>query len=163
LIKIVINQLDEVKIADFGLSRVFSVPLRPYTHEVVTLIYRAPEILLGSPEYSTPLDVWSAGLIFAEMFYKQPLFMGDSEIDQLYKIFRLLGTPTEETWPGVTNLVNYKSTFPRWPETRLDKIIPGIDPIACDLISKMLVLDPNKRITANAALAHPYFKSMINI
>ena len=77
-----------MKIADFGLARVFSVTVRPYTHEVVTLWYRAPEILLGSVEYSTPLDIWSAGCIFAEMFTKQPLFMGDSEIDQLYKIFR---------------------------------------------------------------------------
>ena len=77
-----------MKIADFGLARVFSMPIRPYTHEVVTLWYRAPEILLGSAEYSTPVDIWSTGCIFAEMFNKQPLFSGDSEIDQLYKIFR---------------------------------------------------------------------------
>jgi len=80
--------IDNLKITDFGLARVFSIPIRPYTHEVVTLWYRAPEILLGSAEYSTPVDIWSAGCIFAELFNKQPLFMGDSEIDQLYKIFR---------------------------------------------------------------------------
>ena len=77
-----------LKIADFGLARAFSVPIRPYTHEVVTLWYRAPELLLGSIEYSTPVDVWSIGCIFVEMATKKPLFPGDSEIDVLYRIFR---------------------------------------------------------------------------
>ena len=79
-----------LKIADFGLARAFAIPARPYTHEVVTLWYRAPEILLGSIEYSTPIDIWSIGCIFVELVTKQPLFTGDSEIDQLYRIFRLI-------------------------------------------------------------------------
>lgn len=70
-----------VKIADFGLSRTFSIPIRPYTHEVVTLWYRAPEILLGAIEYCTPVDIWAIGCIFVEMVTKKPLFTGDSEID----------------------------------------------------------------------------------
>lgn len=78
-----------MKIADFGLARTFTIPIRPYTHEVVTLWYRAPEILLGSIEYSTSIDIWSIGCIFAEMVTKIPLFAGDSEIDQLFRIFRL--------------------------------------------------------------------------
>ncbi|KAI7688308.1 hypothetical protein SSS_09217 [Sarcoptes scabiei] len=78
----------KIKIADFGLARAFGIPIRPYTHEVVTLWYRAPEVLLGSQKYSTPVDVWSVACIFAEMITKYPLFHGDSEIDQLFRIFR---------------------------------------------------------------------------
>lgn len=77
-----------LKLADFGLARAFCVPVRPYTHEVITLWYRAPEILLGSQNYSIPVDMWSTGCIFAEMAAGAPLFPGDSEIDQLYKIFK---------------------------------------------------------------------------
>lgn len=79
-----------IKVADFGLGRAFGVPVRVYTHEVVTLWYRAPEVLLGSARYSCPIDIWSLGCIFAEMATKKPLFQGDSEIDQLFRIFRLL-------------------------------------------------------------------------
>ncbi|KAI4486131.1 hypothetical protein M0802_012551 [Mischocyttarus mexicanus] len=77
-----------IKVADFGLGRAFGIPVRVYTHEVVTLWYRAPEILLGSSRYSCAIDVWSIGCIFAEMVMKKPLFQGDSEIDQLFRIFR---------------------------------------------------------------------------
>ncbi|XP_022256878.1 cyclin-dependent kinase 1 [Limulus polyphemus] len=85
---LLIDQKGVIKIADFGLARAFGIPVRVYTHEVVTLWYRAPEVLLGSPRYSTPVDVWSIGCIFAEMANKKPLFHGDSEIDQLFRIFR---------------------------------------------------------------------------
>ena len=95
---------DELKIADFGLARAFGIPIRPYTKEVVTLWYRAPELLLGSNEYSTPVDIWSAGCIFAEIVSKRALFDGDSEQDQIKKIFRMLGTPNEDIWPGVGQL-----------------------------------------------------------
>lgn len=90
---ILIDRSDNLKIADFGLARTFSLPVRPYSQEVVTLWYRAPEILLGSVEYSTPIDIWAIGCIFAEMATKKALFQGDSDIDQLYRIFRILGTP----------------------------------------------------------------------
>ena len=90
-----------IKLADFGLARAFGIPVRVYTHEVVTLWYRAPEILLGSNKYSCPVDIWSIGCIFAEMANKRPLFQGDSEIDQLFRIFRVLRTPNEEIWPGI--------------------------------------------------------------
>lgn len=93
-------QDDRVKLADFGLSRACYLSARAYTHEVVTLWYRAPEILLGSSLYSYSVDVWSAGCIFLEMLNGAPLFAGDSEIDQLFKIFMVLGTPTDVTWPG---------------------------------------------------------------
>jgi cyclin-dependent kinase len=99
---LLIDRNGTLKLADFGLARAFGVPVRTYTHEVVTLWYRAPEILLGGKQYSTPVDVWSIGCIFAEMTMRQPLFPGDSQIDQLFRIFRAFGTPTEENWPGNT-------------------------------------------------------------
>lgn len=88
-----------LKLADFGLARAFGIPVRAYTHEVVTLWYRSPEILLGARHYSTPVDVWSIGCIFAEMINHAPLFPGDSEIDELFRIFRVLGTPDDDMWP----------------------------------------------------------------
>ena len=90
-----------LKLADFGIARAFTVPLRPYTHEVITLWYRAPEILLGGSEYSVPVDIWSVGTVVSEMATGRPLFPGDSEIDQLLKIFKVRGTPNEDVWPGV--------------------------------------------------------------
>jgi serine/threonine protein kinase len=87
-----------LKIADFGLARTFGLPLKSYTHEVVTLWYRAPEILLGQKVYSTAVDIWSVGCIFFEMAHKRPLFYGDSEIGQIFKIFKIMGTPTDESW-----------------------------------------------------------------
>lgn len=85
---LLIDTQGNLKIADFGLARAFGVPVRAYTHEVVTLWYRAPEVLLGSPRYSCPVDMWSVGCIMAELITKKPLFQGDSEIDQLFRIFR---------------------------------------------------------------------------
>jgi len=150
-----------LKLADFGLARAFSIPLRPYSHEVVTLWYRAPEVLLGDQRYSTPLDIWSAGAIFAEMLTRQPLFPGDSEIDELYKIFKIMGTPTEELWPGVTNLPYWKPLFPHWTRQEWTTTFPSItDPNILDLLGKMLVYDPVKRISAKAALTHPYFEGL---
>ena len=86
-----------IKLGDFGLARAFGIPIKTLTHEILTLWYRAPEILLGQREYSTPVDMWSIGLIFYEMAHRKPLFTGDSEIDQIFKIFQMYGTPTEST------------------------------------------------------------------
>ncbi|KAK8768648.1 cyclin-dependent kinase 2-like [Amblyomma americanum] len=149
-----------IKLADFGLARAFGMPLRAYTHEVVTLWYRAPEILLGTRLYATPVDVWSIGCIFAEMLLLKPLFQGDSEIDQLFRIFRTLGTPDEDSWPGVTNLPDYKPTFPRWEPQSLVNIVTGLDRDGEDLIMKLLVADPEARIPAKTALSHRYFRDV---
>ncbi|RYR17389.1 hypothetical protein Ahy_B03g062153 isoform A [Arachis hypogaea] len=149
-----------LKLADFGLARAFGIPVRTFTHEVVTLWYRAPEILLGSHHYSTPVDVWSVGCIFAEMVNQRPLFPGDSEIDELFKIFRILGTPNEDTWPGVTSLPDFKSAFPKWAPKDLATVVPTLEPAGLDLLSSMLRLDPSKRITARSALEHEYFKDI---
>ncbi|XP_060081900.1 cyclin-dependent kinase 2-like [Ylistrum balloti] len=149
-----------IKLADFGLARAFGVPVRTYTHEVVTLWYRAPEILLGSRFYSTPVDVWSLGGIFAEMITRRPLFPGDSEIDQLFRIFRTLGTPDENTWPGVSQMPDYKSTFPKWPQQCVSNAVPNLLGDGLELLQLMLKYEPSQRISAKSALLHPYFSGV---
>lgn len=146
-----------IKVADFGLGRSFGIPVRIYTHEIVTLWYRAPEVLLGSPRYSCPVDVWSIGCIFAEMATRKPLFQGDSEIDQLFRMFRILKTPTEDIWPGVTSLPDYKNTFPCWSTNQLTNQLKNLDKNGVDLIQKMLIYDPVHRISAKDILKHEYF------
>ncbi|KAL5018969.1 hypothetical protein ScPMuIL_004691 [Solemya velum] len=157
---LLIDNKGVIKLADFGLARAFGIPVRVYTHEVVTLWYRAPEILLGSQRYSTPVDVWSIGCIFAEMVTKRPLFHGDSEIDQLFRIFRTLTTPTEECWPGVTSLPDYKPSFPAWKTNQLASAVKLLDSSGLDLLNSMLVYDPAVRITAKEAMHHPYFSDL---
>ncbi|XP_022666425.1 cyclin-dependent kinase 1-like isoform X2 [Varroa jacobsoni] len=156
---ILVGNNGDLKIADFGLARSFSVPVRVYTHEVVTLWYRAPEVLLGSPRYCTPVDIWSLGCIFAELYTKKPLFHGDSEIDQLFRIFRTLGTPREEEWPGVSSMPDYKPHFPNWRTNILSANCDAVRGHALDLLQKCLVYNPVKRITARAALEHAYFEN----
>lgn len=129
-----VNSTGELKIADFGLARAFSIPIRPYTHEVVTLWYRPPEILLGQSAYAPAVDMWGVGTIFAEMVTKRPLFPGDSEIDEIYRIFRLLGTPSEEEWPNVTSLPDYATTFPQWRKKDLHKVFPRLNAAGVDLM-----------------------------
>lgn len=157
---LLIDYEGNIKLADFGLARAFGLPLRTYTHEVVTLWYRAPEILLGSRFYSTSVDVWSIGCIFAEMLMLKALFAGDSEIDQLFRIFRTLGTPDENSWPGVTNLPDYKATFPRWEPQSLANIINGLDADGEDLILQLLIANPDARMPAKRALSHRYFRDV---
>lgn len=157
---LLIDQKGSIKIADFGLARAFGIPVRVYTHEVVTLWYRAPEVLLGSPRYSTPVDVWSVGCIFSEMANKRPLFHGDSEIDQLFRIFRTLSTPTEDIWPGVSQMPDYKPSFPSWKQNILMTSVTQLDTSGIDLLQKMLVYNPAERISAQAALTHCYFDDL---
>ena len=156
---LLLNKYGAVKLCDFGLARTISYPMRVYTHEIVTLWYRAPEVLLGNKKtgYSTSIDVWSAGCVMVEMALKKPLFHGDSEIDQLFSIFKILGTPTEETFPGVTSMPGFSDTFPKWSPKPWNELLPDADPLFIDLVSKMLTYDPIRRITASQALDHEYF------
>ncbi|KAL5664626.1 hypothetical protein ACJX0J_024734, partial [Zea mays] len=108
----------------------------------------------------TPVDVWSVGCIFAEMVNQKPLFPGDSEIDELFKIFRVLGTPNEQSWPVVSCLPDFKTAFPKWQSQDLATIVPNLEPAGLDLLSKMLRYEPSKRITARQALEHEYFKDL---
>lgn len=158
---ILIDKNGNVRLADFGLARAFNVPIRTYTHEVVTLWYRAPEILMNQRQYSVPVDIWAMGCIFSELINLSPLFPGDSEIDQLMKIFQVLGTPNEEVWPGVSSLPCFRSSFPNWKGNQLDYYARNIkDPDAVDLLKKMLIYNPNDRISAAEALRHPYFNEV---
>ncbi|EDV91101.1 cyclin-dependent kinase 2 isoform X2 [Drosophila grimshawi] len=158
---LLVNTAGNIKLADFGLARAFNVPMRAYTHEVVTLWYRAPEILLGTKYYSTGVDIWSLGCIFAEMIMRRSLFPGDSEIDQLYRIFRTLSTPDESKWPGVTQLPDFKAKFPKWEASNVPSAIR--DHEAHDLIMSMLCYDPNLRTSAKDALQHIYFQNVQHV
>ncbi|KAG8652656.1 cyclin-dependent kinase G-2 [Manihot esculenta] len=162
---LLLNNQGELKICDFGMSRQYGSPLKPYTSLVVTLWYRAPELLLGAKQYSTAIDMWSVGCIMAELLTKEPLFKGKGEIDQLGKIFRILGTPSETIWPGFSKLPGAKANFVQQPYNLLRKKFPAtsftgspvLSDLGFDLLNKLLTYDPEKRITADAALNHPWF------
>ncbi|VDK64667.1 unnamed protein product [Cylicostephanus goldi] len=155
---LLIDDLGVIKIADFGLSRAINVPIRVYTHEVVTLWYRAPEILLGANRYAAAIDAWAIGCILAEVVLKKPLFRGDSEIDQLFQTFRLLGTPGEKEWQGVCSLPQFKMNFPKWKVNRLAETLRAYaENRLISLIQAMLRYDPSQRISMRSALHHPYF------
>lgn len=154
---LLIDKAGNLKIADFGLARAFGVPLRTYTHEIVTLWYRPPCVLLGGRHYTTAVDMWSVGTIFAEMATGVPLFPGDSEIDQIFKIFRLLGTPSTETWPALPQMPDFKPTFPKWRRQNVaQQLAPEMSQPAVRLLERMLEIDPARRISAKAALRDPY-------
>jgi serine/threonine protein kinase len=146
-----------VKLADFGLARAFQVPVHTYTHEVVTLWYRAPEVLLGSKHYFPSLDMWSLGCIMAELATSRPLFPGECEIHQLFLIFQALGTPNETLWEGVSDLPDFKPTFPKWRGKDLGELVPTVDAEGINLLSQMLAYHPRDRISARQALQHPWF------
>jgi len=102
--------------------------------------------------------MWAIGCIFAELVEKKPMFQGDSEIDQIFKIFQFHGTPTNATWPGVTNLPDFKNTFPRFRQAIPEQVLGNFDVIAMDLLLKLIAIDPARRINAKEALSHPYFE-----
>ncbi|KAI5171036.1 hypothetical protein NEFER03_0438 [Nematocida sp. LUAm3] len=147
-----------IKLADFGLGRSVGIPLHTLTSEVVTLWYRAPELLLGAKYYSTAVDVWSIGCIVAELVMLRPLFPGDSEIDQLYKIFQVLGTPNESIWEGVTALKNYQMEFPVWKNSSNSLTEKLIDKECQSLVDDLLIYNPLERPSAKSILSHPYFE-----
>lgn len=154
----------QLKIADFGLARAFNLPIRKYTHEVITLWYRAPEILLGSEIYSIPVDLWSVWCVVAEVASGGPLFAGDSEIDTVFRIFRKLGTPTCEMWPELPWLPHFKATFPTWAPkgwANIRNLAQQIGAAGLDLLEQGLVYDPARRLSARRALEHPYFHDVV--
>jgi cyclin-dependent kinase 8/11 len=166
-----------VKIADFGLARIFQSPLRPLSDNgvVVTIWYRAPELLLGAKHYTRAVDIWAIGCIFAELITTKPLFPGKEkdptnpnlfQSDQVSKIFQILGRPTVEVWRDAPSLPEWKrvgTEFGRMStENGLRHALAAanakIDGNAFDLLSRMLAYDPILRITAAEALEHPYFR-----
>merc|ERR1711971_1437867 len=157
---LLINKEGYLKLADFGLARAFGIPVRSYTHEVVTLWYRAPDVLMGSRKYSTPVDIWSIGCIFAEMANGRPLVPGSADGDQLQRIFKVLGTPSESAWPAITDLPEWKPSFPVHEPLHWQTVVPSLEPPAIDLISKMLQCCPERRIAGRAAMEHEYFRGL---
>ena len=148
------------QLADFGLARAKSVPTKTYSNEVVTLWYRPPDVLLGSTEYSTPIDMWGVGCIFYEMASGRPLFPGSTVEDELHLIFKVLGSPTEDNWPGIARseeLASYK--FPPYTAESLVVKAPRLDADGIGLLSSFLLFQAKKRLPAREALKHPYFAS----
>jgi len=158
---LLINNKGQLKLADFGLARAFGIPVNTFSNEVVTLWYRAPDVLLGSRTYNTSIDIWSAGCIMAEMYTGRPLFPGTTNEDQLVRIFRIMGTPSERTWPGITQYSEYKPNFQMYATQDLRVILPQIDPTGIDLLQRMLQLRPELRISAHDALQHPWFNDLV--
>lgn len=158
----------ELKIGDFGLARVYGIPVAGFSSEVVTLWYRAPDVLLGSTTYSYAIDMWSVGCIMGELFLGKPMFAGKNKEDQLMKIFSLLGVPNANNWP------NLHKDFPTYnaeswsalllqnaangSALTMEKIDSLMDDQAKDLMMKLLQFDPQKRITATEAMKHPFFE-----
>lgn len=170
----------DLKIADLGLARCFTTHTEPNTNEVVTLWYRAPELLLGDKHYTPSLDIWSIGCIIAEMFTGRPLFYGACETETLLKIFQILGTPIEEprcsegditapdntpacpVWRNVSRLPYYQTLFPMWkrnPYVTLKQVIPSATASIIDLLVQLLHYNPRQRLTAEQILRHPWFSS----
>lgn len=158
---LLINHEGILKIADLGLARLYWPDGgRPYSHQVATRWYRAPELLYGARYYSEKVDLWAVGCIMAELITKQPLFAGESDIEQLAIVLQHLGTPSEETWPGHTELPDFhKITFPQSTPTPWPELLPGVESDAIHLVESFILYDTNKRISAKEALRHQWFKN----
>eukprot|EP01041_Mallomonas_annulata_P007528 gene7528-15414_t len=158
----------KLAVCDFGMARKYGSPLLPYTFEVITLWYRPPELLLGAKMYSTAVDMWSCGCILAELMLQKPLFPGQGEVDQVTKIFKVLGSPTEQIWPGYSKLpladkmckpgsmVHKNKLRELFPKTAFTGGIPLSDN-GFDLLTRLLAMDPKHRISASDAVNHPWF------
>ncbi|CAE6412364.1 unnamed protein product [Rhizoctonia solani] len=159
---ILLNNYGELKLADFGLARFYSKRRRSdYTNRVITLWYRPPELLLGATVYGPEVDMWSAGCIMLELFTTKPAFQGNDEIHQLDAIARIMGTPSVEIWPGLTDMPWFELVKPTEPVKSHFRSIFNkyLSPAALDLAESLLAYDPNKRATAAQALQAPYFVS----
>ncbi|KAL8503574.1 hypothetical protein ACS0TY_022347 [Phlomoides rotata] len=150
---------DIIKVADFGLAREINCQ-PPFTEYVSTRWYRAPEVLLQSPIYGPPVDMWAMGAIMAELFSLRPLFPGSSEADEIYKICCVIGSPTKSEWADglkLASAINYQ--FPQVAGVHLSTLVPGVTGDAINLIASLCSWDPFKRPTAMQALQHPFFQS----
>jgi len=159
---ILMNNRGELKLADFGMARYYGDPPPQMTQLVVTLWYRAPELLLGADTYDGAIDLWSIGCVFGELLTKNPLLQGKNEVDQLSKVFELCGVPTEESWPGFKRLPNAKSL--RLPRTQqnvgavIRARFPFLTTTGATLLTSLLSLNPARRPTAKEILGDPYFE-----
>lgn len=157
---LLINERGELKLADFGLARAKSVPIKTFSNEVVTLWYRPPDVLLGETNYNTSIDMWGVGCIFYEMASGRPLFPGSDVKDQLENIFKILGTPIETEWPGIEEnqeFVNHR--FHNYPGEPLQSKVPRLGADGTDLLSQLLKYEPRGRISAHEGMRQSYFDS----
>lgn len=145
-----------LKIGDFGLAKYFGSPDREYTAQVVTRWYRPAELIFGARFYSTGIDIWSTACILAELLLRGPFLPGENDLDQLDKIFNVVGTPTEENWPNVNCLPSYIVFQPRPPKPLISFFSAAPDDLI-DLLGMLLNIDPLKRCTATEALQTTYF------
>lgn len=158
---ILLNGNCDLKICDFGLARVNPEYSSNLTVYVATRWYRAPEIMLSSEsgDYTRAVDMWSVGCILAEILGRRPLFPGNDLLDQLQQVTNIIGTPTEAEIESIQNdnaKVYVRNNLMNKPRQPLSRIFRGVDPLLLDLLEKMLLFDPNKRITVEKALEHPY-------
>ncbi|KAK2604826.1 hypothetical protein N8I77_007725 [Diaporthe amygdali] len=159
---LLLNNRGQLKIADFGMARYVGDPAPKLTQLVVTLWYRAPELLLGATSYGEAVDMWSVGCIFGELLTREPLLQGKNEVDELSRIFELCGIPTDDTWPGFRRLPNARSL--RLPPSRagMGSVIrakfPLLTAAGASLLNGLLSLDPAKRPSAREMLNHEYFR-----
>ncbi|KAM7218947.1 Protein kinase-like domain containing protein [Rhypophila decipiens] len=150
----------EVKLADFGLARSFADPGHKMTSNVITRWYRPPELLFGARHYSGAVDIWSVGMVFAELIIRNPYLPGNTEVEQISLICRQIGTPTEENWPGVTQLKEYTVPSQVFPVQKKDAYMARFGSVGVegvDLLAKTLILNPKNRITARQMLEHKWW------
>ncbi|KAM6578776.1 hypothetical protein CsatB_030613 [Cannabis sativa] len=161
---LLLNANCDLKICDFGLARP-TAENEYMTEYVVTRWYRAPELLLNSSDYTASIDVWSVGCIFMELMNRKPLFPGKDHVHQMRLLTELLGTPTESDLGFIRNedAKRYIRQLPSFPRQQLGRAFPHVHPLAIDLIEKMLTFDPNRRITVEEALAHPYLTRLHDV
>ncbi|XP_069483951.1 mitogen-activated protein kinase 12 [Ambystoma mexicanum] len=157
-----VNEDCELKILDFGLARHTD---REMTGYVVTRWYRAPEVILNWMHYTQTVDIWSVGCIMAEMFTGRPLFKGNDHLDQLTEIMKVTGTPTQDFVQKLqsADAKNYIKSLPKVQKKDFAAVLKYANPLAVNLLEKMLVLDAEKRVTATTALAHPYFEQFQDV
>ena len=146
---LIIKKSLTLKIADYGLARAFQYPMEHCTPETVTLWYRSPELLLGLRNYTPLVDIWSVGAMMGEMSLGRPLFGGDCEVDCLFKIFRLCGTPTNAVWDGVETLPFFRREFPKWRRGDFQQCFPKMEALSVDLLENLLQPSPEDRYTAD--------------
>ena len=159
---LLLNANCDLKICDFGLARSAVERGRMMTAYVVTRWYRAPELLLNSEEYAAAIDMWSVGCVLAEILGRAPLFPGKDFIHQMRLIIETLGSPEEHDMNFMTSMYarRYIQSLPRKPKVDFAQLYPKANPLAIDLLDKMLVFNPERRINVDDALAHPYLASL---
>lgn len=155
---LLVNSSGILKIGDFGLAKLYGSPNRINTHQVVTRWYRAPELLFGAKQYSVGIDMWAVGCILAELLLRVAFFPGESDLDQLMRIFQVLGNPTEENWPGLKSLSDYIE-FKPFPSVPLKNIFTAAADDLLDVIGGLLVLNPLKRLDCTQCLKMPFFSN----